>query len=613
MAPLRLRQGVSFTRAAATCAALLSSAAIHAGGTAYSVSTFDELEAAIENDATITLTSDIDIGTNYDYITIDGVTGLTIQSSIGAKIFQSLDNYGANIMSVTGGSDVTITGVSFADGYRSGSGTGGGGGCLGVIESTVSLTNGNFTNCWMTSDGNGWGGGLYAYRSTVGLNGIHFSKCYTPQKVTLSGFVRDDFGGSAHLMGSDLSEFTDVSFDDGSFIMSPGDITSAFRAVQAVPTPAPTALPNPAPTKVPIPAPTKVPVPAPTKVPVPVPTAVPIPAPTPLPLPIPTALPTPLPTPVPTPECAGTKARYKLIMFDAGGDGWGGVSYVVTTNSTVRYAGTLTDGSVGVDYFCLEDGMHEFIIIDSDSEITWEFDDVAGASFSGKAPVSDIFHTSDGDIYGTPSNSPTMSSMPTTVPIPAPTAVPIPSPTALPIPSPTAVPIPSPTAVPVSSPTAMPIPSPTAVPIPSPTVVPGNPTKAPVPAPTVSMSPTGMPISSPTKVPFPAPTKAPTTLTAGCSDDGSDEGPQGASAGAVAGTALAVGCVGLLSGLAFGEYRVRGMKTQGGSAYKEDLNTPKSGFSGVGDVELAGTEQVTRNSLHEDGRVSVPKDAETTL
>jgi len=375
--------------------------------------------------------------------------------------------------------------------------------------------------------------------------------------------VRDNYGGSAHLMGSDLSDFTDVSFDDGSFIMSPGDITSAFRAMQVVPTavpsPLPTAPPSPLPSPLPTTPPSPLPSPLPTAVPSPLPTAVP----SPLPSPIPTALPTPLPTPVPTPECAGTKSRYKLMMFDAGGDGWGGVSYVVTTNSTVRYAGTLTDGSVGVDYFCLEDGMHEFIIVDSDSEITWEFDDVAGASFSGKAPVSDIFHTSDGDIYGTPSNSPTMTSMPTTVPIP----------------------------------------SPTAVPTPSPTVVPGNPTKAPVPAPAPSMSPTGLPISSPTQVPIPAPTKAPTTSTAGCSD---------ASAGAAAGTALAFVCVGLLSGLAFGEYRVRRMKTQGGSAYKEDLNTrvPKSGFSGVGDVELAGTEQVTMNAFHEDGRVSLPKDAE---
>ena len=563
MAPLRQRQGVSFTRAAATCAALLSSVAIHAGGTAYSVSTFDELEAAIENDATITLTSDIDINDNYDDIVIDGVTGLTIQSSIGAKIFQSLTPY-TNIMKIQGGSDVTFTGVSFANGYLGSSGTDTGGGCLGVLESTVSLTNGNFTNCWMTSDYSGYGGGLYAYRSTVGLNGIHFSKCYTSQKETGdNNFVRDNYGGSAHLMGSDLSDFTDVSFDDGSFIMSPGDITSAFRAMQVVPTavpsPLPTTPPSPLPSPLPTTPPSPLPSPLPTAVPSPLPTAVP----SPLPSPIPTALPTPLPTPVPTPECAGTKSRYKLMMFDAGGDGWGGVSYVVTTNSTVRYAGTLTDGSVGVDYFCLEDGMHEFIIVDSDSEITWEFDDVAGASFSGKAPVSDIFHTSDGDIYGTPSNSPTMTSMPTTVPIP----------------------------------------SPTAVPIPSPTVVPGNPTKAPVPAPAPSMSPTGLPISSPTQVPIPAPTKAPTTSTAGCSD---------ASAGAAAGTALAFVCVGLLSGLAFGEYRVRRMKTQGGSAYKEDLNTrvPKSGFSGVGDVELAGTEQVTMNAFHEDGRVSLPKDAE---
>ena len=138
-----------------------------------------------------------------------------------------------------------------------------------------------------------------------------------------------------------------------------------------------------------------------------------------------------------------------------------------------------------------------------------------------------------------------------------------------------------------------------------------------------STSPTGAPIAAPTSVPVPSPTKAP---TAGCNDDGSDgsdgsddgddeETPPSVPTGAAAGMSVAVGAVGLLAGAAFGEYRVRGVKKrQEGGAYKEDLNTPKAGFSGMGDVELAGEERGTRNSLHQ-GRTSteVTKAHEATI
>jgi hypothetical protein len=51
---------------------------------------------------------------------------------------------------------------------------------------------------------------------------------------------------------------------------------------------------------------------------------------------------------------------YKLIMTDKGGDGWGGITYTIRTDGVDRFTGSLADGlSRGIEYFCVEDGVHK--------------------------------------------------------------------------------------------------------------------------------------------------------------------------------------------------------------------------------------------------------------
>ena len=118
------------------------------------------------------------------------------------------------------------------------------------------------------------------------------------------------------------------------------------------------------------------------------------------------------------------KYLYKLIMTDTGGDGWGDVTYTITTNGTTRFTGTLEDGYSGIRYFCIEDNVHTIVLNGSKtehSEICFEFDDTSGDAFRGCAPIVDVFHTSQGEIYGAPSPLPTAvpSPLPTTPPSPA--------------------------------------------------------------------------------------------------------------------------------------------------------------------------------------------------
>lgn len=76
------------------------------------------------------------------------------------------------------------------------------------------------------------------------------------------------------------------------------------------------------------------------------------PVPTPLPSSSPTPAPSPLPTPLPSYDCdeSDGKYLYKLRMIDAGGDGWGDVTYTITTDGVTRSTGTLSDGSLGIRY-----------------------------------------------------------------------------------------------------------------------------------------------------------------------------------------------------------------------------------------------------------------------
>merc|ERR1711998_414923 len=64
--------------------------------------------------------------------------------------------------------------------------------------------------------------------------------------------------------------------------------------------------------------------------------------------------------------------------------------------------------------------------------------DTSGGSFSGCAPIVDIFHTLAGEVFGAPSPAPTISFMPSSAPIPAPTLAPTTlAPSAAPTPAPT--------------------------------------------------------------------------------------------------------------------------------------------------------------------------------
>ena len=252
------------------------------------------------------------------------------------------------------------------------------------------------------------------------------------------------------------------------------------------PTPVPTALPTAAPTAQPTAVPTAVPTALPTALPTSTPTAVPSPSPTTTPRPSP--LPTAAPTPLPSYACdeSDNKFLYKLVMTDTGGDGWGDVAYTITTDGATRFTGTLEDGYSGIRYFCIEDNVHTIVVNGSKtehSEICFEFDDTSGDAFQGCAPIVDVFHTSQGEIYGAPSPAP--SPMPSALPSPVPSTAPSLLPTT-PLPSPlptTPVPSPLPSAAPTSLPTVGPSPSPTPLPTTEPTLVPSP---APSPLPTLA-------------------------------------------------------------------------------------------------------------------------------
>ena len=128
-----------------------------------------------------------------------------------------------------------------------------------------------------------------------------------------------------------------------------------------------------------------------------------------------------MPSLYPTPDCdeSDGKYLYKMIMFDTGGDGWDGVTYYITTAGVTRFTGTLDDGFNGVHYYCMEDNIHSIVVngtSDTMSEICFEFDDPHGDAFRGCAPILDVFHTSQGEVFGAPSSVPTAVPSPTVQP-----------------------------------------------------------------------------------------------------------------------------------------------------------------------------------------------------
>ena len=191
----------------------------------------------------------------------------------------------------------------------------------------------------------------------------------------------------------------------------------------------------------------------------------------------PTPVPSLSPTPLPSYTCdeSENKYLYKLVMTDTGGDGWGDVTYTITTNGTARFTGTLADGYRGVHYFCIEDNVHTIVLNGSKTEhsdICFEFDDTLGDAFFGCAPNLDFFHTVGGEVFGAPSAAPTTSSWPTTAPSGTPSQLPSPLPTLVPSYAPSALPSvsPLPSATPSAPPSTFPSPVPTSArPTPMPT------------------------------------------------------------------------------------------------------------------------------------------------
>ena len=179
---------------------------------------------------------------------------------------------------------------------------------------------------------------------------------------------------------------------------------------------------------------------------------------------------------------------------------------------------------VGDHWICLSDGCFDVVVDATDSTLSFVF---ADAFSCGGAPCADTFCVDGGAVDRQPTLSPTVSVLPSSLPIPAPTSVPAPAPTAAPLPAPTTAPVPVPTAVPAPAPTAAPLPAPTAAPLPAPTGVPTpspQPARPPVPSPEPTYvpgpAPTSVPIPvpsyvptlTPTALPFPAPTSVPATL-----------------------------------------------------------------------------------------------------
>ena len=89
---------------------------------------------------------------------------------------------------------------------------------------------------------------------------------------------------------------------------------------------------------------------------------------------------------------------YKLVVYDSAGDGWSGglTANKAAADGASRYNTTLISGFDGVAYLCLEDGVYHIKITATDSEISWEFDDMTVNCFDGGATVDGVFHTSSG-------------------------------------------------------------------------------------------------------------------------------------------------------------------------------------------------------------------------
>ena len=173
--------------------------------------------------------------------------------------------------------------------------------------------------------------------------------------------------------------------DDDDMTASP--VTSPASDDATAATPSPTFKPTASPT-VPPGSPSRKPVPAPTPAPIPAPTAAPSPAPTAGQTPLPS---TAAPTPLPSIGCEADEFVYRFMLYDTGGDGWGGATYTIHNSSDLRTteegslvaSGTLSDGAKESHWICLVDGCYELVVGggSADSELGFEFIDEDGDHF----------------------------------------------------------------------------------------------------------------------------------------------------------------------------------------------------------------------------------------
>jgi hypothetical protein len=110
-------------------------------GTVCEVSTFLELSSSIQSNADINVVGNI---TFTGVITISGKTNVKISSSTGAVLTsdRTISNGYGGMFNVASGSDVTFTGLGFANGSATR------GGCLYATGSTIEMDDVDFTSCY---------------------------------------------------------------------------------------------------------------------------------------------------------------------------------------------------------------------------------------------------------------------------------------------------------------------------------------------------------------------------------------------------------------------------------------------------------------------------------
>ena len=212
----------------------------------------------------------------------------------------------------------------------------------------------------------------------------------------------------------------------------------------------------------------------------------------------PQPLPTSLPTSFPSVSCAPGTSIYRLTLLDSAGDGWQGAAFEVRDDAgAVVASDTLVSGYSSTEWLCLVDGCYELEVTGgvAPDDIGFTFHDEAAGHFSGaSAPFSDSLCVADGSAFAFPTQSPSLSAVPTILPSAGPTTShPTSSPSHVPTTkvltwAPSLVPIAKSTVAPSAAPAQVPIPTPTSLPTPTPrpSVTIAVPSLTPIPQPTAT-------------------------------------------------------------------------------------------------------------------------------